>query len=43
NQIPFDRYFQVEPLRNYLKIILMNDFMIHLADKIWPEGKRYGM
>ncbi|CAF4058647.1 unnamed protein product [Rotaria sp. Silwood2] len=40
-QIPFDRYFQVEPLRDYLKVILMNDFMIHLADKVWPKGKRY--
>ncbi|CAF3116547.1 unnamed protein product [Rotaria sp. Silwood2] len=42
-QIPFDRYFQVEPLRDYLKVILMNDFMIHLADKVWPKGKRYGI
>ncbi len=42
NQIPFDKYFQVEPLRNILKVILMKDFMDNLADKIWPKGKRYG-
>jgi len=41
DQIPFDKYFQVEPLRDYLKVILMNDFMTHLADKVWPIGKRY--
>ncbi|CAF0845341.1 unnamed protein product [Adineta ricciae] len=40
-QIPFDRYFQVEPLRAYTKVILMKDFMVHLAEKIWPKGKRY--
>ncbi|CAF1320912.1 unnamed protein product [Adineta steineri] len=41
DQIPFDRYFQVEPLQTYLKVILMKDFMKHLADKVWPKGKRY--
>ncbi len=41
-QIPFDRYFQVEPLRDYLRVILMKDFMTHLADTVWPKGKRYG-
>lgn len=20
----------------------MKDFMTHLADKVWPQGKRYG-
>jgi hypothetical protein len=41
-QIPFDRYFQVEPLRTYLKVILMKDFMAHVAEQIWPHGKRFG-
>ncbi|UJR22153.1 hypothetical protein I4U23_025217 [Adineta vaga] len=41
NQIPFDRYFQVAPLQTYTKVILMKDFMTHLADKVWPKGKRY--
>ena len=41
-QIPYDRYFQVEPLRDYLKVISMKDFMAHLADQVWPKGKRYG-
>ncbi|CAF3633768.1 unnamed protein product [Rotaria socialis] len=40
-QVPFDTYFQVEPLQDYLKVILMKDFMIHIADSIWPKGKRY--
>ncbi len=21
----------------------MKDFMTHLADKVWPKGKRYGI
>ena len=30
-QIPFNKYFKVEPLRKYTKVILMDDFMKHLA------------
>lgn len=41
-QIPFDRYFQVEPLEKYLRVILMEDFMNEIAEKIWPKGKRFG-
>jgi peptide-O-fucosyltransferase len=36
------RNFQVEPLRAYLKVILMKDFVDRLAEKVWPKGKRYG-
>ena len=41
-QIPFNKYFQVAPLKNYTKVILMDTFMKHLADKVWPKGKRTG-
>lgn len=39
-QISFQKYFQVEPLRSYNKVILMDDFMKYLADKVWPKGNR---
>lgn len=39
-QIPFQTYFQVEPLKQYTKVILMDDFMEKIADKVWPKGKR---
>jgi peptide-O-fucosyltransferase len=42
-QIPFQNYFQVEPIEEYTKVILMDDFMKHLADKVWPPGTRIGM
>lgn len=29
-------------MRAYSKVILMADFMTHLADRVWPKGKRYG-
>lgn len=38
--MPFDKYFQVEPLQEYTKVILMKDFMQHLAPKVWPVGSR---
>ena len=41
-QIPFQKYFQVEPIKAYTKVILMDDFMKHIADKVWPKGKRIG-
>lgn len=42
-QIPFDRYFQVDPLRQYHSVITMHEFMETLAPKLWPPGKRFGM
>ncbi|XP_077986450.1 GDP-fucose protein O-fucosyltransferase 1-like [Glandiceps talaboti] len=42
DQIAFDTYFQVEPLREYHRVITMEDFMTKLAPIIWPEGERLG-
>uniref|UniRef100_A0A1B0D685 GDP-fucose protein O-fucosyltransferase 1 n=1 Tax=Phlebotomus papatasi TaxID=29031 RepID=A0A1B0D685_PHLPP len=39
-QVPFDRYFQVEPLREYHRVILMGEFMESLGKDVWPEEKR---
>lgn len=39
-QVPFDNYFAVEPLKEFHRVILMEDFMKRLASKIWPEEKR---
>jgi peptide-O-fucosyltransferase len=42
DQIPFQTYFKVEPLSEYTKVILMDDFMKHIAPAVWPKGKRSG-
>ncbi|RNA04541.1 GDP-fucose O-fucosyltransferase 1, partial [Brachionus plicatilis] len=39
-QIPFQNYFKAEPLAEYTKVILMDDFMKIVAPKIWPKGNR---
>lgn len=39
-QVPFDRYFQVEPLREFHRVITMHEFMKNLADTIWPAEQR---
>lgn len=39
-QIPFNTYFAVEPLENYHRVILMEEFMKELSPLIWPEEKR---
>lgn len=39
-QVPFDRYFQVEPIQNYHRAITMHDFMNELADVVWPADVR---
>jgi len=39
-QIPFDTYFKVEPLLEYHKVELMNDFMIKYSNDLWtPESR----
>ncbi|XP_044737812.1 GDP-fucose protein O-fucosyltransferase 1 [Chrysoperla carnea] len=39
-QVPFDTYFQVEPLQEYIPVMTMEQFMEKLAPTIWPPNKR---
>ncbi|KAL8559808.1 GDP-fucose protein O-fucosyltransferase 1 [Nucella lapillus] len=39
-QVPFDTYFKVDPLREYLRVMTLETFMKELAPTIWPVGKR---
>ncbi|ESO88280.1 hypothetical protein LOTGIDRAFT_219361 [Lottia gigantea] len=39
---PFNSFFKVEPIKQYHRVILAEDFMKHLAPRHWPEGKREG-
>ncbi|GAB0099515.1 GDP-fucose protein O-fucosyltransferase 1 [Sergentomyia squamirostris] len=39
-QVPFDTYFQVEPLRTYHRVILMREFMDTIGSAVWPHEKR---
>lgn len=39
-QVPFDTYFEVEPLQEFHRVILMSDFMSDLADEVWPANAR---
>ena len=41
-QVPFDTYFKVNKLVDYLRVITMEKFMAELAPKIWPKGDRAG-
>ena len=41
-QIPFDRYFRVEALQQYHRVMTMELFMSELAPEIWPPGNRTG-
>lgn len=40
-QVPFASYFQVEPLRDFHRVITMDRFMAHLADEVWPSESRH--
>lgn len=39
-QVPFDRYFQVEPIRKFHQVITMHEFMETIADSVWPVNMR---
>ncbi|CAH0547243.1 unnamed protein product [Brassicogethes aeneus] len=39
-QVPFDKYFKVQPLREYHKVITMEEFMKDVAPYEWPAGNR---
>ena len=41
-QVPFDKYFRVDVMRKFHRVILMNDFMSDIAPIVWPEGNRTG-
>ncbi|CAF1047289.1 unnamed protein product [Didymodactylos carnosus] len=40
--IPFTDWFEIEPLREYHRVIEAYDFMAKLAPHVWPEDKRIG-
>jgi len=39
-QIPFDTYFKVDPLLEYHRVELMNDFMTKYSNDLWPPASR---
>ncbi|KFD70257.1 hypothetical protein M514_09215 [Trichuris suis] len=40
SKTPFDRFFLVDPLLKYHRVILMSDFMQHIAPEVWPPKNR---
>ncbi|KAI6244198.1 GDP-fucose protein O-fucosyltransferase 1 [Aphelenchoides fujianensis] len=38
--VPFDRIFQVEPLKEFHRVITMEEFMSTLAANVWPKEER---
>ena len=41
-QVPFDKYFKVEPLSKYHRVLLMEEFMQKIAPMLWPQERRIG-
>ncbi|KAL5012714.1 hypothetical protein ScPMuIL_011265 [Solemya velum] len=39
-QVPFDKYFKVDTLLAYHRVMTMEKFMSELAPEIWPPGER---
>lgn len=39
-QVPFDTYFKVDPLLEYHRVQLMDEFMTKYAKKLWPPESR---
>lgn len=39
-QVPFETYFQVEPLKNFHKVVTMENFMKNIAPVEWPLNQR---
>lgn len=39
-QVPFDKYFKVEALKVFHRVITMEQFMKHLATDLWPPASR---
>ncbi|CAF0800266.1 unnamed protein product [Didymodactylos carnosus] len=40
--IPFTDWFEIEPIREYHRVIEAYDFMSNLAPRVWPDDKRIG-
>jgi peptide-O-fucosyltransferase len=40
--VPFSDVFELDPVREYHRIIPLHDFMAQLAPTYWPPGNRTG-